>query len=63
MENMSEGLVIADFTGQPLHWNPAALEMHDIGNAEDVLIDFHNFKEFYELSTLRELFCHSTNGR
>jgi PAS domain S-box-containing protein len=52
MENMSEGLVIADSTGQPLHWNPAALEMHDIGNAEDVLIDFHNFKEFYELSTV-----------
>ena len=52
MENMSEGLVIADLTGQLLHWNPAALEMHDIGNAEEVLIDLHSFMQIYELSTV-----------
>lgn len=52
MENMREGLVIADFTGQLLHWNPAALEMHDIGSAEGVLINLHHFKQFYEFSTV-----------
>jgi len=52
MENMGEGLVISDFTGQLLRWNPAALKMHDMGNGENVLVNLHNFMQFYELSTL-----------
>ncbi len=52
MESMSEGLVIADLTGQLLQWNPAALEMHDIGNAGEVLLDLHSFMQIYELSTV-----------
>ncbi len=52
MENMGEGLVISDFTGQLLHWNPAALKMHDMENGENVLVDLHNSMQFYELSTL-----------
>ncbi|MDQ3185888.1 MAG: PAS domain S-box protein [Pseudomonadota bacterium] len=52
MENMSEGLVIADLTGELLHWNPAVLEMHDMNNAEEVLSNLHNFVQRYELSTI-----------
>jgi PAS domain S-box-containing protein len=52
MENMSEGLVISDFTRKLLHWNPAALKMHDIDNSEEVLGNLHHFAEIYELSTI-----------
>lgn len=52
MENMSEGLVIADLKGQLLHWNSAALKMHDISSAEEVLIGRHNLMRIYEISTI-----------
>lgn len=52
MENMSEGLVISDFTRKLLHWNPAALRMHEIDNAEEVLGNLHQFAQTYELSTV-----------
>ncbi|MEO7559866.1 MAG: PAS domain S-box protein [Nitrosospira sp.] len=52
MGNMSEGLVISDLAGQPLHWNPAALEMHDIDNTEEMLLNHHTFAQIYELSTV-----------
>lgn len=55
MGNMSEGLVISDLAGQPLHWNPAALEMHDIGNAEEMLLNHHTFAQLYELSTVERI--------
>lgn len=52
MEHMSEGLVVSDFHRNLLHWNPAALRMHEIDNAEEVLGDLHTFAQSYELSTL-----------
>ncbi|MGH8684610.1 MAG: PAS domain S-box protein, partial [Nitrosospira sp.] len=52
MENMSEGLVIADLKGQLLHWNSAALKMHDISSAEEVQIGRHNLMRMYEISTM-----------
>lgn len=52
MANMSEGLVIFDLAGQPLHWNPAALRMHDIGNSEVMLLNPHTFAQIYQLSTV-----------
>ncbi|SCX50093.1 PAS domain S-box-containing protein [Nitrosospira sp. Nsp1] len=52
MKSMSEGLVISDSSGKLLHWNPAALRMHDIGNAEGVLINLRSFARLYELSTV-----------
>lgn len=52
MESMSEGLVISDSSGKLLHWNPAALRIHDIGNAEAVSINLRSFARFYELSTV-----------
>jgi len=51
MEHMTEGLVISDFNRNLLHWNPAALRMHEIDSAEEVLGNLHNFARIYELST------------
>ncbi|WP_235001460.1 PAS domain-containing sensor histidine kinase [Nitrosovibrio sp. Nv4] len=52
MENMSEGLVVSDFSRKLLHWNPAALKMHDVGNAEELLSDLQTFAQMFELSTI-----------
>ena len=52
MENMSEGVVIADLSGRLLQWNPAALKMHDISEESDVLVELEKFKDMYELSTV-----------
>jgi PAS domain S-box-containing protein len=52
MENMSEGLIVSDFAGQLLYWNPAALKMHDFKDPEDVRINLHNFSQTYELATI-----------
>ncbi len=52
MENMGEGLVISDITGQLLQWNPAALKMYGISAATDVLLKLNNFEQIYELSTI-----------
>jgi signal transduction histidine kinase len=52
MQNMSEGLVISDSNRKLLHWNPAALRMHDIAKAEEVLTDLQSFVGLYELSTV-----------
>jgi PAS domain S-box-containing protein len=52
MESMSEGLVISDSSGKLLHWNSAALRMHDISNAEEVLTNLRSFARLYELSTV-----------
>jgi PAS domain S-box-containing protein len=52
MENMSEGVVIADFSGRLLQWNPAALRMHDISEESDVLTELEKLKNVYQLSTV-----------
>jgi PAS domain S-box-containing protein len=52
MENMGEGLVISDLTGQLLQWNPAALKMYGISAATDVLLQIKNLAQMYELSTI-----------
>ncbi|MEP6605089.1 MAG: ATP-binding protein, partial [Nitrosospira sp.] len=51
-ENMGEGLVISDFTGQLLQWNPAALKMYGISATTDVLLQIKNLARMYELSTI-----------
>ena len=37
MENMTEGLVVSDFSRKLLHWNRAALKMHDVASADEAL--------------------------
>ncbi len=52
MENMSEGLVISDFSLKLLHWNPAALKMHDVSDPEEVAGDLPSLARLYELATV-----------
>ena len=52
MENMSEGLVIADFSGRLLQWNSAALKMHGISDESDVLTELSKLRGVYEISTV-----------
>ncbi len=52
MENMSEGLVISDFSLKLLNWNNAALKMHDISNPGEVSGDLANLTQLYELSAI-----------
>lgn len=53
IENLPDGLVIADQSSQLLHWNPGALRMHGFAGMQEVrqrrLADFQSV---FELSTL-----------
>ncbi len=52
MENMSEGLVVCDFSGKLMYRNPAAIKMHDFRGLEQVELNIRNFRQIYELATL-----------
>jgi PAS domain S-box-containing protein len=49
---LSEGLVIADRQGQLLYWNPAALQMHGVSEAADVLTALSSLASTFRLETL-----------
>ena len=51
-ENLSEGLIVSDLTGQLLHWNRAGLEMHGYRSIEDGLHEMPHFARTFELSFL-----------
>lgn len=51
-ENLSEGLVVSDLTGQLLHWNRAGLEMHGYRSVEDGLHKLPFFASEFELASL-----------
>jgi PAS domain S-box-containing protein len=52
VENLSEGLIIADPAGDFLHWNPAALRMLGYANPEEGRQHQREFARFFEVSTL-----------
>jgi PAS domain S-box-containing protein len=52
LENLDDGLVIADTDGQLLHWNKPALEMHGFSNSEDWLLMLPEFAKIFELSEI-----------
>jgi len=52
IESMTEGLVIATPEGKLLHWNPAALAIHDFSNSADWEHALPHLAEIFELSTL-----------
>ena len=52
IENISEGLVISDLHGQLLHWNHAALVMHDFENLDECRLRLPEFARLFELSSL-----------
>lgn len=52
IENLSEGLVVADLRGQLLNWNRAALEIHGFASLEEGLLKLPEFADIFELSDL-----------
>lgn len=52
VENLTEGLVIADMQGQILHWNRAALVMHGYKTVSEARRRLAEFSDTFEVSTL-----------
>jgi PAS domain S-box-containing protein len=52
IENLSEGLVIADLNGQLLHWNQTGLNMLGFSSMEECLLKLPDFQSIFTLSTL-----------
>lgn len=51
IENMAEGVVIADLDGKLLHWNRAALALHGFTSSEELCRHLNDFVSVFELST------------
>jgi PAS domain-containing protein len=52
LENLNEGLVIADQYGNLIHWNQAALDMLGFSCLDEVLNPLADFTGLFELATL-----------
>ena len=52
VEQLTEGLVIANLEGQLLHWNRAALEAHGFSTMEEGMRSLPEFAQIFELSDL-----------
>jgi signal transduction histidine kinase len=52
IENLAEGLEIANLDGQLIHCNRAAVEMHGFATLEECLLRLPEFTRIFELSTL-----------
>jgi PAS domain S-box-containing protein len=52
LENLTDGLVLADTDGQLLHWNKPALEMHGFSDSEDCLLMLSELTKIFELSDI-----------
>jgi PAS domain S-box-containing protein len=52
MENVTEGLIIADDTGRVFYWNPAALAMHGYASMEECLRKATTFVDTFEVRPL-----------
>lgn len=52
IENLTEGLVVADLDGQLLHWNRAALKIHGFKSEEEGLFKLSEFGNIFELSDM-----------
>jgi PAS domain S-box-containing protein len=50
VENLTEGLVVADVNGNLLHFNCAALELHGFANMDECRLHFSKLKDTLELS-------------
>ncbi len=53
VENLSEGLVVADLDGNLLTFNRAAIEMHGFKDVDDCRENVGNFNKLFKLSDLR----------
>jgi signal transduction histidine kinase len=52
IENMTEGLIVATPDGRLLHWNRAALRMHDFDSEEEYLRRLPEFTTIFRFTTL-----------
>lgn len=52
IEHLAEGLVISKLDGQILHWNRAALEMHEFRSVEEGRRALPEFQKIFELASL-----------
>ena len=52
LDNMTEGLVVADLEGKVYHWNRAALEMHGFATLDECRRRLHEFRHIFELADL-----------
>jgi PAS domain S-box-containing protein len=52
VENLNEGLVVADLDGNLLHWNSAALEMYEVPDLGVTLNNQSDFGIIFELTTM-----------
>lgn len=53
VENLDQGVVVADLKGQLLHWNRAALELHGYSSSQQDRRLFPELVDTFELSTLQ----------
>jgi PAS domain S-box-containing protein len=51
LENLTEGVIVADLSGSLIYWNPAAVSMHGFSSQEEYLRDLSEFKDTFELTT------------
>lgn len=51
VEQLGEGLVLFDENIELMHWNRAALEMHEFASIEEVRRRLHTFKDSHQLAT------------
>lgn len=54
IDNISEGLILADNNGKILLFNPSALELHGFKNMEEVISTLSDYPDLFKLSTLNK---------
>ncbi len=54
MENINEGLIITDFQGQGIYWNPIALAINGFASMDDYLRQLAEFADLFEFRPLNE---------
>jgi PAS domain S-box-containing protein len=54
LDNLTEGLVVADLKGTLFHWNPAAVRMHGFASEEEGKRRLAEFGKLFELSTEKD---------
>ena len=52
VENLDEGVVVSDLTGQVLHFNRAALEIHGFSSLDEIRRHLLAFADIFELSSM-----------
>ena len=54
MENLTEGIIMADHQGQVIYWNPTALAMHGFASMDECRRSLDEFTELIEILPVNE---------